>query len=150
MEMKMITDNLTCDCGCKLFNDFRPFTLDYNSFMVWNLKESLKPTKHTIPVAQCLSCGKILVPKASFQGKNILDEEVQLYSDLLNYAKNRNALIDQLELLQKKCDDLKLAVIDLHRSKDVPVKATPVSEESPEDVVDTGKPGSGTRKNNKK
>ena len=136
-------NNVVCECGCKLFNDFRPFTIDGDTFMVWNLKEKITPSVYTIPIIQCVSCGRLIAPKASFGGKNILDEEVQLYAELLNYVKNRNSIIDNLTTSLKCADRAK------EIEKNGTIETTSVSEENIEDAIIKGGAGSRSRKNNK-
>lgn len=140
-----------CDCGCKLFHDFRPYTIDESSFMIWSLKETLRTNKITIPIMECVSCGRLHSPRASFAGKNILDDEVKLYSDLLNYIKHRNSMIDTL--IRKIPDiqvSIKLLEKDLLELKDVTIKAAHASKENSENAVDTSKARSGSKPSNKK
>jgi hypothetical protein len=143
--MEKTMTNLECSCGCQLFTDFRPFTIDADTFMVWNFKENIKPSKITVPVVQCVACGKILPPRASFGGRNMLDEEVQLYAKLLEYTAARNVAVDKANL-----------AVTAEAFKDIGVcncgtiETSPVGEEGVADVVDTVKPRGGTRKADKK
>ena len=144
---KMMNDEFLCTCGSKLFIDFRPFTIDYSTFMVWSLKENLKPAKLTIPVIQCVACGRIHVPKASFQGKNILDAEVQLYAELLKYVETRNSLISLLSDLNNRINVIERLQKDSVVNNGV-IETAFASKENPKD--DAPKSGAGKRsgKNN--
>jgi hypothetical protein len=138
-------NNLECVCGCQLFSDFRPFTIDADTFMVWNFKESIKPAKITVPIVQCVSCGRLLPPKASFGGRNMLDEEVQLYATLLQYTAARNAAVEKASLAITA-----EAIKDIGVCNCGTIETSPAGEEGIEDVVNTVKPRGGARKTDKK
>ena len=85
---------LTCDCGCVIFTELRPGSIDSGDFRVWTIRDKIKLENTSIPILECLLCKKLHVPACSFAGKNQLDNEIKYYRKILEVVKSHNDRID--------------------------------------------------------
>jgi hypothetical protein len=101
---------LKCDCGNTLFKDVSTIQIDDLDFRVWRSGTKLVAAVAGIDVAECIRCGRMLIPSTSMMGKNANDPEVQAYALLLSCVIDRNERIalsekvgEQIAALQAKC-----------------------------------------------
>lgn len=154
--MAEIEELKACDCGCIFFNEVKAKTYTENKFIFYGegLKANLQNEDTTIPVAICISCGKIHVPRTSFNGMNSMDRSVKLYSKLLS-SKNeqdekmkpviKEIFVDENTVVSKKS---KLKTEEKKEEQDV--SAESISSKSTEDVVQPNKTRSRSKQSNKK
>lgn len=156
--MAEIEELKVCDCGCIFFNEVKAKTYTENKFIFYGegLKANLQNEDTTIPVAICISCGKIHVPRTSFNGMNSMDRSVKLYSKLLSskneQEKKMNSLLVTKEVsaevntvISKKSE---LKTEEKKEEQDVSTEST--SSESTENVVQPSKTRSRSKQGNKK
>lgn len=154
--MAEIEELKACDCGCIFFNEVKAKTYTENKFIFYGegLKANLQNEDTTIPVAICISCGKIHVPRTSFNGMNSMDRSVKLYSKLLS-SKNeqdekmkpviKEIFVDENTVVSKKS---KLKTEEKKEEQDVSTES--ISSKSTENVVQPSKTRSRSKQGNKK
>lgn len=83
-------DLVKCECGCEVFIQLKPICIGEGNFRVWRTAEVIQAEATTIPVVECIQCGRYKLPACTFSGRNILDPEVQLYGKLYAAVESHN------------------------------------------------------------
>lgn len=101
----------TCTCGSTMFTEIEPVELEEGALVVYRPGSSIAYGKSvTVPVLECLVCGRFIATRTSFAGRNRLDPEVQMYARLMDVISKHNDLIRKLEDLHKDADDRREAL----------------------------------------
>jgi len=88
----------TCACGSTMFTETQPVEIEEGALTVYNSRSTLRyGSTSTVPVLECLVCGRLLATRTSFAGRNRLDPEVQMYARLINVITKHNDAIRQVE-----------------------------------------------------
>lgn len=82
-----------CECGSVLFDEIKAKTYIDSKFIFYGdaLKSSIQNEDISIPVALCIFCGKVHIPRTSFSGMNQMNRHVQVYAELLEFEKAYNS-----------------------------------------------------------
>jgi hypothetical protein len=110
------------NCDCIFFNEIKAKTYTDQKFIFYgeSIKANLQQEDITIPVAICISCGKIHIPRTSFNGMNVMDRSVQLYSKLLETNSQQEQVAINALLCQSNNSNFKEIVHVEAESDSVP------------------------------
>jgi hypothetical protein len=109
--MENIEELLKCDCGSVFFDEIKAKTYIESKFIFHASTPNSKIDNEdvSIPVAKCLFCGKVYLPRTSFAGRNMLDRSVQVYAELSKQWVNSNyslAANNTVSAIETKVDDV--------------------------------------------
>lgn len=140
------TENLlVCKCGSVLFTQEVAATFDNSKFIIYaGGSPRLTSYDNTIPYAKCLCCGRVSVPRTSFNGRNRLDRIVQVYEQLLLDVEKINA---KIEIVENRAYHSHYGEVPSWGEN---VETESDSGTSVEDVVQSGIKRAGRKQNNKK
>jgi hypothetical protein len=141
---------MQCECGSVLFNEIKAKTYIDNRFIFYGdaLKSSIQNEDISIPIALCIFCGKVHIPRTSFSGMNQMNRHVQVYAELLEFEKaynSRKALPDPVISLPEPVMAPEEVIVE-----DTSVSAKQDSVTDIKDVVRDSRTRGKSIKNNKK
>lgn len=145
-----VDELLKCNkCGSIFFDEIRPKIYNDGRFIFHAVSSGskLEFEDSTIPVAKCIFCGNIQLPRTSFAGRNILDKSVQLYAKLIEYVNAQNIPDTSKDIDTEVNADTGKQETEVGEVANVQTERDSLS--STEDAVQGSKTGSKSRKNNK-